>query len=114
MEKDLRVLYGVWPAAGAFATFALSNGVIQLYWLQDGGTRPTWLLGCWFALYNVVKLVFVGLAPRYGWHQQDCKVREVARARGALPADGCDCTHYCWSPHFWRHYFAALRDAVRS
>ena len=53
------------------------------------------------------------LAPRYGWHQQDCKVREVARARGALPADGCDCTHYCWSPHFWRHYFAALRDAVR-
>ena len=45
MEKDLRVLYGVWPAAGAFATFALSNGVIQLYWLQDGGTRPTWLLG---------------------------------------------------------------------
>ena len=56
MEKDLRVLYGVWPAAGAFATFALSNGVIQLYWLQDGGTRPTWLLGCWFALYNLVKL----------------------------------------------------------
>ena len=53
------------------------------------------------------------LAPRYGWHQQDCKVREVARARGALPADGCDCTHYCWSPHFWRHYFAALRDAIR-
>ena len=67
MEKDLRVLYGVWPAAGALATFALSNGVIQLYWLQDGGTRPSWLLGCWFALYNLVKLVFVGLAPRYGW-----------------------------------------------
>ena len=67
MEKDLRVLYGVWPAAGAFATFALSNGVIQLYWLQDGAARPSWLLGCWFALYNLVKLVFVGLAPRYGW-----------------------------------------------
>ena len=34
-------------------------------------------------------------------------------AKRALPADGCDCTHYCWSPHFWRHYFAALRDAIR-
>ena len=54
------------------------------------------------------------LQPRHAWHQQDCKVREQARAAGSdSVADGCDCTHYCWSPHFWRHYFAALRDAIR-
>ena len=43
-------------------------------------------------------------------------VREVARARGALPADGCDCTHYCYTPFLydplWRAAAARLREAV--
>jgi len=57
-----------------------------------------------------VVAVVVGRADR---RDERRALRRRARARGALPADGCDCTHYCWSPHFWRHYFAALRDAIR-
>ena len=55
------------------------------------------------------------LAPRYGWHHQDCKVRERARLLegGGPPAAGCDCTHFCFSPTFWRVYFGSLLEAVR-
>ena len=53
------------------------------------------------------------LAPRYGWHQQDCKVREQARAAGSdRVAEGCDCTHYCYSPLFWRVYFRSLLEQL--
>ena len=49
------------------------------------------------------------LQPRHGWHQQDCKVREQARAAGSdKVGEGCDCTHYCYSPVFWRVYFRSL------
>lgn len=53
------------------------------------------------------------LAPRYGWHHQDCKVRARARAEGGAPAAGCDCTHYCFSSTFWRVYFGSLLGALR-
>ena len=53
------------------------------------------------------------LQPRHAWHQQDCKVREQARAAGsARVADGCDCTHYCYSPTFWRVYFRSLLEQL--
>ena len=55
------------------------------------------------------------LRPRYGWHQQDCKVREQARAAGSdTVAEGCDCTHYCYSPLFWRVYFRSLLEQLSS
>ncbi len=56
------------------------------------------------------------LAPRYGWHQQGCRAEGEAkwpgRRRGAL--GGCDCTHYCHSPNFWRVYWRALVEEVRA
>ena len=62
------------------------------------------------------------LAPRYGWHQQDCKEQELVRwrpraqsTRGTLARQvvhGCDCTHYCYSPSFWRRYFHVLRGHI--
>ena len=50
-------------------------------------------------------------APRHQWHQQDCREQsQVLLGRRVSGADrgGCDCTHYCYSPAFWRTYFAAL------
>jgi hypothetical protein len=53
------------------------------------------------------------LQPRHGWHQQDCKVREQARAAGSdRVGAGCDCTHYCYSPMFWRVYFRSLLEQL--
>ena len=53
------------------------------------------------------------LQPRHAWHQQDCKVREQARAAGSdTVAEGCDCTHYCYSPLFWRVYFRSLLEQL--
>ena len=53
------------------------------------------------------------LQPRHGWHQQDCKVREQARAAGSdRVGEGCDCTHYCYSPLFWRVYFRSLLEQL--
>ena len=53
------------------------------------------------------------LQPRHAWHQQDCKVREQARAAGSdRVAEGCDCTHYCYSPLFWRVYFRSLLEQL--
>lgn len=55
------------------------------------------------------------LAPRYGWHQQDCRARVEASRRGeAAGRAGCDCTHYCFSPTFWRVYLRALVDELRA
>lgn len=58
------------------------------------------------------------LSPRYGWHQQDCKARARARAeRRPWPPPGvdvgCDCTHYCHSPAFWRRYWSELAALLR-
>ena len=61
------------------------------------------------------------LQPRYGWHQQDCKGRAKVRAAarragqrtdGVESFHGCDCTHYCHSPTFWRRYWFELKQLL--
>ena len=55
------------------------------------------------------------LAPRPQWHQPDCRARSEALHRtdgGGGSKGGCDCTHYCYSPTWWRVYFRALMRAV--
>ena len=49
-------------------------------------------------------------APRHRWHQQDCRERSQRRLGGQPTGGGggCDCTHYCYSPTFWRAYFGVL------
>ena len=58
------------------------------------------------------------LSPRYGWHQQDCKARALAKWRRVAIEPraivGCDCTHYCHSPSFWRRYWHELLGVLRA
>ncbi|KAL1528838.1 hypothetical protein AB1Y20_010161 [Prymnesium parvum] len=60
--------------------------------------------------------VYEMLAPRHQWHLEDCREQNAlrlgpvhSRAQG-----GCDCTHYCYSPVFWRSYFDALLREIRA
>ena len=54
------------------------------------------------------------LRARYGWHHEDCRsVSEALEGRQGGARGGCDCTHYCFSPNFWRVYFSALLQEVR-
>ena len=54
------------------------------------------------------------LAPRYGWHQQDCKANAlrqtgvVKRGEPSKEVLGCDCTHYCYSPSWHGRYYREL------
>jgi len=50
------------------------------------------------------------LHRRFGWHQQDCKGRVLARRRRTTGLLGCDCTHYCFSPAFNRRYWWELKQ----
>ena len=57
------------------------------------------------------------LAPRHQWHQQDCRARSEAWHRAEREGQargGCDCTHYCYSPAFWKVYFRALLVELRA
>jgi hypothetical protein len=109
-----------------------------------GPSRLDRLLRNLSASHSAVRVLWVKdfLAPRYGWHHQDCSARVEARQHRLDEANGpraigvaespsasemgraahkvsegsairCDCTRYCYSQRFWRVWLQLLLETIR-
>ena len=111
---------GDWETRSFFPQLAPPNGECRCAETDDGAAPlRTQLVRNVSRRYPAVRVLPLHslLAPRHRWHQQDCRARSEALHRPDLAGSasakgGCDCTHYCWTPAFWRVYFRALLDAV--